>query len=88
MAGGVANAAAATPTWITLNLTHPSYLWTYLGGLTTLTLALYTVWIISCAVARPTEQLARETLLQQLRGVIGRTAPESIATRRPAGQRA
>jgi hypothetical protein len=88
MAGWVANAAAATPTWITLNLTHPSYLWTYLGGLATLTLALYMVWIISYAVARPAEELARETILQQLRGVIGRTTPQSIATPRAAGQRA
>jgi hypothetical protein len=88
MAGWIANAATATPTWITLNLTQPSYVWTYLGGLTTLALALYSVWIISCAVARPAEELAGETALQQLRGAITRTAPATIATTRPAGQRA
>ena len=87
MAGAIANAATATPTWITLNLTHPSYVWTYLGGLATLALALYSVWIISCAVARPAEELASETILQQLRGVFRRTAPAAIATTRPAGQR-
>jgi hypothetical protein len=88
IAGWVANAATATPTWITLNLTHPSYIWTYLGGFATLALSLYTVWIISCAVARPAEELTRETILQQLRGVIGQTTPASIPTPRPAGQRA
>ena len=81
MAGAIANAATATPTWITLNLTHPSYVWTYLGGLATLALALYFVWIISVAVARPAEELAGETIPQQLRGVFGATSPPvAIAT--------
>ncbi|MHB8693940.1 MAG: hypothetical protein ACYDHH_22095 [Solirubrobacteraceae bacterium] len=70
MAGAMVNAATATPVWITLNLTHTSYLWTYLGGLATLVLALYSVWIISCAVMRPAEELVSETLGQQLKTVL------------------
>jgi hypothetical protein len=88
MAGAIANAATATPAWMTLNLTNASYVWSYLGGLTTLALALYAVWIISCAVARPAEELAGETVIQQLRAVIGRPRRVPIVTPRPAGQRA
>jgi hypothetical protein len=88
MAGAIANAATATPTWITLNLTHPSYVWTYLGGFASLGLALYSVWIIACAVARPAEELAGQTAVQQLRGVIAASAPAAIATTQPATQRA
>jgi hypothetical protein len=89
MAGAMANAATATPTWITLNLTHTSYAWTYLGGFATLALALYSVWIISCAVARPAEELASETLMQQLKAaVVGRPRGVSIATPMPAAQQA
>jgi hypothetical protein len=88
MAGAIANAATATPTWMTLNLTNASYVWSYLGGLTTLALALYAVWIISRAVARPAEDLAGETVVQQVRAVIGGPTRVPVATPRPAGQRA
>jgi hypothetical protein len=89
MAGGVANAATATPTWITLNLTHTSYAWTYLGGFATLALALYLVWIIACGVARSAEQLGSETLMQQLKAVVsGGSHRVPILTRVPARLRA
>jgi hypothetical protein len=73
MAGAIANAAAATPTWMTLNLTHSSYVWTYLGGLATLGLALYAVWMIGCLVARPAEELSPEPLLRQLKRAMFRS---------------
>jgi hypothetical protein len=89
MAGAIVNAATATPVWITLNLTHSSYVWTYLGGLATLALALYAVWIISCGVARPAEELGRETLMQQLKAVfISSSRGMSIPNRVPARQQA
>jgi hypothetical protein len=88
MAGWMANAATATPAWITLNLTHTSYVWTYLGGFATLALALYSVWIIGCAVARPAEALASEPLWQQLKeAVTGGPSEVPILTRVPARQR-
>jgi hypothetical protein len=70
MADGLANAATAWPTWIALNQTDVSYVWTYLGSLVTLGLALYCVWIISLVVARPAEELADETLLQKLKALV------------------
>lgn len=88
MADGVANAAAGFPMWIALNQNHSSYLWTYIASLITLGLALYAVWIISLAVARPAEDLADETLFQKLRALVVRPADESPRlSARPAGAR-
>jgi hypothetical protein len=70
MADGIANAATAWPTWLALNQTNVSYVWTYLGSLATLGLALYSVWIISLVVARPAEELADETLFEKLKAVV------------------
>jgi hypothetical protein len=87
MAGAIANAATATPTWITLNLTHPSYVWTYVGGVVTLGLSLYLVWIIGCFVARPAEEITAEPLIEQLRSVVlGDTTRPSPAGSMPANQ--
>ncbi len=70
MADGIANAASAWPMWIALNQTDVSYVWTYLAGFVTLGLALFSVWIISLAVARPAHELPDETLLQKLKALI------------------
>jgi hypothetical protein len=76
MADGIANGAVAWPTWLALNQHDVSYVWTYLGSLATLGLALYAVWIISLVVARPAEEVADETLLQKLKAVaFGDKAP-------------
>jgi hypothetical protein len=90
MADGLANAASGFPMWIALNQTNVSYAWTYLAGFVTLGLALFCVWIISLAVARPAEELADETLFQKLKGIVvgdaddGRRAPSRPVTH-PAG---
>jgi hypothetical protein len=76
MADGIANAAAGFPMWIALNQNHPSYLWTYIAMFGTLGLALYCVWIISLAVARPAEELADETLFQKLKALVVSSAEE------------
>ena len=83
-ADGMANAAAAWPMWISLNQTDVSYVWTYLAALVTLGLSLFAVWIISLAVARPQEELARESIFQKLRGLV--TTPERPAALRPVGE--
>jgi hypothetical protein len=81
IAGAIANAATATPTWMTLNLTHSSYVWTYLGGFATLGLALFAVWMIGCLVARPAEEVATEPLLRQLKAALLRKdQPVPLAT--------
>ena len=59
--------------WIALNQNDVSYVWTYLAGFATLGLALFAVWIISLAVARPAEELADETLFAEAQGA-GRLA--------------
>jgi hypothetical protein len=88
IADGVGNAAAGFPMWIALNQNHSSYLWTYIASAVTLGLALYAVWIISLAVARPAEELADETLLQKLKALVVSPGDESPrATGRPAGAR-
>jgi len=87
MADGIANAATAFPMWISLNQTDVSYVWTYLAGLLTLGLALFAVWIISLAVARPAEELADETLAAKLKALIvgdPKPATQPLATA-PAG---
>jgi len=83
-ADGMANAAAAWPMWISLNQTDVSYVWTYLAAIVTLGLSLFAVWIISLAVARPQEELARESIFQKLRGLV--TTPERPAALRPVGE--
>ena len=67
MADGIANGAAAWPMWMTLNQHEVSYLVTYLAGFVCLGLALFCVWIISLAVARPADQVPSESIFQKLR---------------------
>jgi hypothetical protein len=71
IADGVANAAAGFPMWIALNQTDVSYVWTYLAGFITLGLSLLCVWLLSLAVARPSTDLADETLWHKLAAVFG-----------------
>jgi hypothetical protein len=78
MADGIANGATAWPMWISLNQADVSYVWTYLASFVTLGLALYAVWIIGIAVARPQEEVSTETLWEKVKGVVtGNGAPVS-----------
>jgi hypothetical protein len=70
MADGIANAATAFPMWIALNQTDVSSVWTYLAAAITLGLALFSVWIISLAVARPAAELADETIFAKLKAIV------------------
>jgi hypothetical protein len=80
MADGIANGATAWPMWISLNQTDVSYVWTYLASFVTLGLALYAVWIIGLAVARPQEEVVSETLWEKVKAVIrGDGAPATAA---------
>jgi hypothetical protein len=85
MADGIANGATGWPMWIALNQTDVSYVWTYLASFVTLGLALYSVWIVGVAVARP--EAARETLWEKVKGVVtGNGAPppaERVESERP-----
>jgi hypothetical protein len=83
MADGLANAASGFPMWIALNQTNVSYVWTYLAGFVTLGLALFCVWIISLAVARPAEELADETLFEKLKAIVVGDPDQSRAPSRP-----
>jgi hypothetical protein len=83
MADGIANGATAWPTWLALNQTNVSYVWTYLGSLATLGLALYAVWMVSLAVARPAEELADETLLQKLKALVTSSDGDERARQAP-----
>jgi hypothetical protein len=58
IADGVANAAAGWPTWVALNQTDVSYVWTYLASLVTLGLSLFCVWIVGLVVARQPQRAA------------------------------
>jgi hypothetical protein len=80
IADGVANAAAGWPIFIALNETNVSYVWTYLAAFATLGLSLLCVWLVSLAVARPEHELADETLLQKLRGVVGASRLAAVAS--------
>jgi hypothetical protein len=70
MADGLANGAIAWPTWIALNQTDVSYVWTYLAALVTLGLALYAVWIVGLAVARPPAESGEESLFRKLKALV------------------
>lgn len=83
MADGLANAASGFPMWIALNQTNVSYVWTYLAGFVTLGLALFCVWIIALAVARPAEELADETLFEKLKAIVVGDGDAPSATPRP-----
>jgi hypothetical protein len=84
MADAIANAATAVPMWIALNQTDVSYVWTYLAAAVTLGLALFAVWIISLAVARPAEELVDETIFEKLKAVV-RPAGTARQPAPPAG---
>jgi hypothetical protein len=84
MADGLANGATAWPTWIALNQTDVSYVWTYLASLVTLGLALYAVWIISLAVARPAAEVADESIFAKLKAVVSPPDETPLAPRAPA----
>ncbi len=71
IANGIANGAAAWPMWIALNQTEQSWVFTYAAGFATLGLALFAVWIISLAVARPQAEVATESLLDKVKAVTG-----------------
>jgi hypothetical protein len=87
MADGLANAASGFPMWIALNQTDVSYVWTYLAGFITLGLALFCVWIISLAVARPAEELADETLFEKLKALVAGGGDAPAVTPPPVGAR-
>lgn len=83
MADGIANGAAAWPMWATLNQQDVSYVVTYLGGFACLGLALFSVWIISLAVAKPADQVPSESIFGKLKAVAtGKLdeAPKPVAT--------
>jgi hypothetical protein len=82
MSDGVANAAAAWPTWAALNQTDVSYVWTYGASLVTLGLSLFVVWIVSLAVARPASEVSARSLGDLLLSV-AKGGPEPAAP--PAG---
>lgn len=79
MADGLANGAVAWPMWITLNQQDVSMWVTYIGCAATLGLALYAVWIVSLAVAKP-ETGDEGTIIDQLKALL---APSAKAA--PAG---
>jgi hypothetical protein len=79
MADGIANGATAFPMWISLNQADISYVWTYLAGFATLGLALYAVWIVGIAVARPQEEVVSETLWEKVKAVVrGDRPPDTL----------
>jgi hypothetical protein len=90
MADGIANAATGFPMWIALNQTHQSYVWTYIAFFITLGLALFCVWILSLAVARPAEEVAGVSLWSTLKKVASpstkvSSSPPAVAPRQPVG---
>ncbi|MBA3743083.1 hypothetical protein [Sporichthya sp.] len=84
MADGLANGAVAWPMWITLNQQDVSMWVTYIGCAATLGLALYAVWIISLAVARP-ETGNEGTIIDQLKTLLLPSAKAAPAAAASAG---
>jgi hypothetical protein len=70
MADGIANGATAFPMWWALNQDNVSYVWTYIACLTTLGLALFSVWIIGLSVVRPEADIMPGTLRQKLAALV------------------
>jgi len=70
MADGIANGAAGWPAWIALNQHDVSYVWTHLAALAVLALALYCVWIVGLAVARPAQAVTDSSLWQALKALV------------------
>jgi len=70
MADGLANGATAWPTWVALNQTDVSYVWTHLAALATLGLSLYAVWIVGLVVVRPSDELPDESLFAKLKALV------------------
>lgn len=66
MADGAANGVAAWPMWAALNQDDVSYVWTHLAALITLGLALFAVWAIGLAVARPADLVGNEPLFRRM----------------------
>jgi hypothetical protein len=66
MADGAANGAAGWPIYAVLNQHDVSYVWTHLAALVTLGLALFVVWMIGLAVARPAAEVGGESLFGKL----------------------
>ena len=83
MADGIANGAAAWPMWITLNQHDVSTLVSHLAGFVCLALSLFSVWIISLAVARPAAEVPNETIFQKLKA-LAVAAPAETAKPAPA----
>lgn len=69
MSDGLANAATAWPVWTALNRDEP-LLVTHLAWLCTLGLALYVVWILSFAVARPESEVAVKSKLGIIKAAV------------------
>jgi hypothetical protein len=85
LADGMANGATAWPMWIALNQTEQHWVFTYAAGFITLGLALFAVWVISLAVARPVEEVGHETLLEKLKAIAGiSSSPRSRESGAPA----
>jgi hypothetical protein len=78
MADGAANGAAGWPTYAALNQRDVSYVWTHLAALVTLGLALFVVWMIGLAVARPAAEAGGESLFGKLAS-LNRPAPFAAA---------
>lgn len=82
MADGMANGAAAWPMWATLNQENVSYVFTYLASFATLGLGALVVWMISLAVARPTDEVGSQNVLQKIKSLF---RPEAAPLPVPAG---
>jgi hypothetical protein len=69
--------------WITLNQQDVSTLVSHLAGFVCLALSLFSVWIISLAVARPASEVPDETIFQKLKA-LAVAAPAETAKPAPA----
>ncbi|MFE3056935.1 hypothetical protein [Nocardia sp. NPDC059239] len=66
MADGAANGAAGWPVFAALNQQDVSFFWTYFAAFATLGLALFMVWLIGIAVARPAAEAGDESLFRKI----------------------
>jgi hypothetical protein len=87
MVDGIANAAIAWPVWLTLNQGDISLWWTHAATLVTLSLALYSIWMLSLLVAKPEHEVRKLTKRELLREAMSGDAPPAPdAVAAPAGR--